>query len=505
MSETIELDQQDELVLKARRLELLRKKVELKRNFGLLFYQPHAKQDSFHRAGDFKRRGYFAGNRSGKSQGGCAEDCSWLLGYRPFYQKDDPARTAGIPQRPVKGLVITTDWDKVDEIWTTQRGDEPGKLWQLLPKGFVKHTSRNHSGAIDTCECENGSLLRFDTYKSFMANPMGSESSNWDFIHVDEPICEPMWKAASRGLMDSDGSAWFTLTNLSEPWITDMFFPGKLRDQEKVEILDGSRKRMFAVRGSIYDNPYIPVDAIKEFEASLTDDEKQCRLFGVPLHLSGLVYKEFDSSIHVLKDVPKGWKDFLTPPDNYTLYYAIDPHPRTPHAVLFCWVSPHGQKFFCGEVFQHCVMRELAVHIKAVTRGYFVARAKCDPLAYIPDPINDSCMADELALNDIYVEKATKDLDRGILHAKQELRVPNNIYVGPHMTRFLWEISRYCWDKDKNKPVDKDDHMMENFYRLLLEDMVYIDPSNPTANTSSEVVVGHDEVYQEDERHVELK
>jgi len=34
---------------------------------------------------------------------------------------------------------------------------------------------------------------------------MGSESSDFDFVHVDEPCPEPMYKAAARGLIDRNG------------------------------------------------------------------------------------------------------------------------------------------------------------------------------------------------------------------------------------------------------------------------------------------------------------
>jgi hypothetical protein len=101
-------------VLLERKKQLLGKQALLQRNFGLCFYVPHEKQDNFHRAGAFKHRLWESGNRGGKSTGGVAEDCAWLVGERAWYQKSDPARTLGIPQHPVKGLVITTDWDKVD-------------------------------------------------------------------------------------------------------------------------------------------------------------------------------------------------------------------------------------------------------------------------------------------------------------------------------------------------------------------------------------------------------
>ena len=97
-------------------------------------------------------------------------------------------------------------------------------------------------------------------------------------------------------------------------------------------------------------------------------------------------------------------------------------------------------------------------------------------MAYINDPITGSTMAQQFLANDIMVSKAPKDLGRGILKVKEELKKDNNIYISPSLRRFIWEINRYCWDKD-NKPVDKDDHMMECFYRLCLENLDYIDPS----------------------------
>src|SRR5882672_2916007 len=94
------------LALKRRKVRLLEQKAKLVKGFGLLNYVPHPKQDRFHRAGAFKRRLVTAGNRFGKSQMGCAEDCAWLYGERLWYPHGSEARTIGLPKRPVKGLVI---------------------------------------------------------------------------------------------------------------------------------------------------------------------------------------------------------------------------------------------------------------------------------------------------------------------------------------------------------------------------------------------------------------
>jgi hypothetical protein len=461
------IDEEELTAAKHKLLALKREKLALVKDYGLAFYRPWKKQDSFHRS-TARWRMLRAGNRTGKSTCGCAEDCAWLLGERPWYPKTDPARYSGIPQRPVKGIVVTTDWDKVDEIWTGQHGAKPGKIWQMLPRGFVKKTRRNHSGAIELIECVNGSTLRFDTVESFKKNPMGSESSDFDFAHPDEPLPEDQWKAISRGLMDRGGSGWFTLTPLSEFWINDMFFPRM--GQEK-------RSTVWSEVATTYENPYLSKDDIAEFEAGLTEEEKQCRINGIPLELSGLVYKQFSYEKHVLKSVPRGWGGFNTPPQNYIIYYAIDPHPQTPHAVLLVAVAPTGQKFIFAELWvAERSIAALSSQIARFVAPYTVGRAEADPLAWIPHPVTERTMADEFMMHGLVLQKASKDKSFGILNMQQELLKDDNIYVSPNLNRFLFEINRYCYDKE-NKPVDKDDHMMENMYRLFLNNPIWFDPA----------------------------
>ena len=488
------------LLLKRRRLALTQKKLALIKENGLAYYKPFLKQDLFHRAGgQFKRRMVRSGNRFGKSTLGCAEDCAWLLNERLWYPETDPARKLGLPQHPVKLLTITTDWDKVDEIFTSQRG-EKGKAWKFLPSNSLKERNpvrRNHSGAIDTIEFRNGSLWRFDTVKSFMANPQGSESSDWDAIHVDEPCPEAMWKAASRGLIDRGGSAWFTLTPLAEFWINDFFFPADTGGL--------ARDNVWAIDGSTYDNPYLSREAIDEFASSLTDEEKSCRLHGIPLHLSGLIYKEFSWDKHVLKDLPEGWEAYNRPPKSWPVYLAIDPHPQTPHAVLYCTVSPLGTRYYFYDQFEHCGIQHLVrgfddrriEGILPALDGRKVVTAKMDPLGFIKDPEDETCMASEACDAGLYVEKATKALAQGILRVQQELkRVDSSghpvIRFSPMCKRLLWEIQRYCWDSrpdHPNKPIDKDDHMMENLYRLELSSPKWVDLNPSSSYPITDIVI----------------
>lgn len=499
--EATETDPEYQLQLKKEYLRLQRQKLQLIKDNGLAYYEPWHKQDLFHAAAGHRFRMLRMGNRGGKSTGGCAEDLAWMLNERPWYKRafdvlvrrgdkvevvrrheggsNHPLVRLGLPQRPTKQLIITTDWDKVNEIWTGQEGTRPGKIWQMIPNGYVKKTKRNHSGAIEMIEGNNGSVLRFDTVESFKKNPQGSESSDWDRIHIDEPCPEDQWKATSRGLMDRGGNADFTLTPLSEFWINDMFFPRQ-----------GATRRatVWAEGASTYENPYLSPENIKEYEATLTPDERECRINGIPLELSGLVYKSFSYDKHVLKSVPKGWNGFNRPPPDYTVYYEIDPHPQTPHAVLFTAVSPTGQKFIFAELWvPERPIGFLAGQIHRVISGYTIGRAECDPLAWNEHPVTERTMADEFWMHGILVQKASKDKSFGVINMQTVLGRPDNIYVSPNLNRFLFEINRYCYDKE-NKPIDKDDHMMECMYRTFLNEPIWINP-NDTENGPVEDVV----------------
>ena len=77
------------------------------------------------------------------------------------------------------------------------------------------------------------------------------------------------------------------------------------------------------------------------------------------------------------------------------------------------------------------------------------------------------------------LEIAVKDRELGILEVKNHLVGPNNepsIFFFDDLKRTIFEIEGYMYDEDTQKPLDKDDHMMENLYRLLLLNTKYVEP-----------------------------
>lgn len=478
---------EDTLILR-QKIEARKKQRDLMKQFGLLFYQPHRKQSMFHEAAEYRFRLARCGNRFGKSDMGVSEDLAFALGERPWYPKEDPRRYVGIPTHPTKGLVIAADDDKIDEIFTGNGSKgHVGKIWKKIPKELVVGTpKRSSSGTIVSLRIKGKygeSVIDFDTRTAFKNNPMGAESSDYDWVHVDEPIEEAHWKAILRGLTDRGGKAWFTCTLIEQPWISDFFFPSFEQQMEEsyVEIdPDTGRKKRWVITGSIYDNPYLNKVDIEDFVETLTEDERSCRISGIPLFLAGLVYKQFKRDIHLLKEIPKGWKAYDDPPENYTIHVSIDPHPRTPHAVLFIAVSPEGTAYIFDELWTTCTTAKLAEQVSALIKNRNVFHRLIDPMAFIRDQRDDSSMIDDLANNGLIgFIRASKDLKRGIPAVQELFNTPNAVYVSPTCRTFLWEISRWAWADQRgiptNKPVDRDDHFMECLYRLVLAGLIHVD------------------------------
>lgn len=451
------------LIKKERQL-LLERERRIRENL-IFFFKPRPSQEQFFRS-TAPTRALFTSNRWGKTTVGTVEAISHSLGFRPFFSEDDPDRKVSV-KIPNKGIVYSTDWDKVDEVMTCNHGATKGKFFTFLPSGSVAKVLKNHRGVIDRIFLTNGSSIRFDTYESYLDNPQSAESADYDWAMYDEPPPKGLWAAIRRGLLDRSGREWFTLTPLLQAWLYDDIF------------LKADGKTIWVSEGRLHDNcrqcnpPFgiIDHDTLLSFEHSLPADERLARVDGKFVHLTGLVYREFSPS-HIVEPCDLG---------RHVIWLSIDPHPRTPHAVLFLAVTEGQQLFLVDEIFEHCLISELCKKIKQKLEGKRMVCAVCDPLAFIEDPVTGSTMADEFARNGIPVRKSSKDRTRGILAVKKVLSTPNGLRVFANCTNTIWEFGHYVYaeyrrsaDRNlKEKPKDKDDHFMECLYRLLVLNPTY--------------------------------
>lgn len=505
-------------------VKALKREVQLRTAYGLHFYRPHWKQHLFHKT-SMTGRYLRTGNRFGKSECGIAETLAFCLGGRPWYKyafdildgdkvvkeqhsggEEHELIRAGIPPHPVKGLLLVVDWDMAKRIFTN-RTDDPktcGKLFKLLPHESIGKVHLSRGGHIDQIEIKRPtvwgggtSTLSIDTIESWKHNKLGGESADWDFVHIDEPCPEQMFKSYARGLMDRNGKYWFTCTPLDEMWINDLFTP-----PGRAGAVDAPEGKAFGTKyiitGSIYDNPFRTPAGVEEFESTLTREEKACRLFGMPLAMAGAVYKEFIYDLHVLCDVPKGWKSWTEPPAHYTTRVAWDVHLRLPQALLFAATAPNGCAFIYDEMFfdsliqtnidelkKRLTRKKKDHHGREVSYRINVCDQLIDPFACINDPRDGSCILNDIMEHDLFFQKASKDRTLGISRVRERLleRMPSvggsalpTICFAPHLTETLFEFSHYVYDMSKNEPKDEHDHMMENLYRLVVNGLDYVPP-----------------------------
>jgi hypothetical protein len=121
----------------------------------------------------------------------------------------------------------------------------------------------------------------------------------------------------------------------------------------------------------------------------------------------------------------------------------------------------------------------------------------------IEDQLSKTTVITELARRGCPFIAASKDRARGIIRVREELAFERKggelakkpkLYFFKDLKRTRWEITHYQWDdwkrtSDRNAkqvPRDKDDHMMENLYRLLLCDPRWYDRSEAEADSGDD-------------------
>lgn len=460
--------EQAELEVRKEILRLHQAKEEMYRQRKLWFWVPSAKQMDFFVHSDVPRRAGFCGNRFGKSELGVVEDVCWLIGFRPFFPEGHPLRYLGIPKHGVKGLVVAEDWDKVKEIFTNDDSAERrGKFLDFLPEDLIIKKHRNEKGIIDqfTVRSEvhgtiRESIIYFDTVKSFKQAPASFESSDWDFIHIDEPVMKELWNAVSRGLVDRGGHAWWLFTPLKEVWMYN----------DTIENAAREPKLYWWFEATMDDNPTLSEQNKNLYLNQLSDEERDARRKGIPLAFGRLVFPDYDEDVHLIQQHP-GWPSISKPPlQDHMVVYAIDTHPQTPHAVLFISINKNLEIDIYDEIYQKCRIRELASLVKSRLEGCRVHYGLCEPAAWIDDQGSGQSYADMFYEEGLDLIPGSKRKEDAVMLTQQLLKQRQRIVrIHARCKQLRKELINHIFDKD-NRPEDKNDHLIECFRRLVIHD-----------------------------------
>lgn len=363
-------------------------------------------------------------------------------------------------KQPRKVRLVGQDWEK--HIKTVVE-PELHKWWPQRRKV----TTRKNNFGVDALWVDEETKSSLELMSN---NQEESLHEGWygDLILYDEPPRREIRVANARGLIDRQGRELFCMTLLKEAWV----------DREVIKALnpDGTPDTsVFNVHGDISVNIGFGItkEGLEQFAKTLTEEEKDARLKGIPSYMSGLVYPTFNRQKHLIKrfKVPTDWPvDIL-----------IDIHPREKQAVLFTATDPKGYKYAVDEIWEHGDGTQIADEIvRYISRNaYRVGVIAIDPFSK-GDSNNENTVYDKV--QDVLIRfghplrTAPKDKTAGILEVKNYLMGPNNmpsLFFFDDLKRTVYEIEGYMYDKETQKPQDKDDHMMENLYRSMLCGSVY--------------------------------
>jgi phage terminase large subunit-like protein len=332
---------------------------------------------------------------------------------------------------------------------------------------------------------------------TYEQEPKEFESSTLGFIWFDEPPTEPIFKASVARLRRG-GLMFITETPLmGSAWIYDQIYTQvKKGIREVIEAGVEDNCKIHGVRGILEHD-----DIVKMLE-NYDPDETLARAFGKFQHLTGLVFKMFNQKIHILEP-------FQLDPREWCVYERFDSHPRTEDAVGWYAVDRQGNKIIIDELWTNPTDdEELAIKIKSKASQYRVVDRAIEPAAFNEDQHDNKhqSLAKKLNKYGLKYRPASKERMAAIRRTKNALAFrevggrlikPPELFVFSNCVRHIHEFLHWQWSEwsgktaDRRglseKPQDKDDHMMENLGRFLIDEPKFIEYVVQNENESNVV------------------
>ena len=307
----------------------------------------------------------------------------------------------------------------------------------------------------------------------------------WDghLFWFDEPPSYDVFIACMRGAVSYGGCAMVTATILKNYWLKEQIYDKwKAGEADYYAVNLEMRDNLIHTRqwyGKEVKTGGLSEINIQRFERMLdgNDAEKEVRIKGGFLYLSGLVLDKLNPEKHFL---PEGNEPNL---DNCTFYEAIDPHPKTPFAVTFLAVTPEGIKYVYDELDIKDTIANICQAIIAKRKGT-PRFTLIDPMAFILDPDTKKCWADKFKECGVKVTKSFRSEDaksQGVIRINEALS-EEKLFFLDKCQHHKKQAQGWVWDSPRGRaaekreaahPIKKDDHFMENLYRLMVHDTRY--------------------------------
>ena len=451
-----------DLILQAQAaLELQRRVREEK----LRFYQPCGEKHlAFHKS--IKPvRAIFGGNRSGKTICGLIE----LLFHACF--KAHPY--TGI-ENPKAGhyRIFTTKYSIAEELIIPL-------LQEWIPRKWYKGGSwkEAYDGIYHILHGADGSMIDILTYDQ---DTSAAESVTIHGCWMDEEAPERMYSSTVSRLISVRGFVILTVTPLYKmSWALRIW-----REAGTSETID-------VFKFSIHDNKYLPTDYVKQMIEQWPEAEREARENGDFLEFKGLVYKELDDRIHILKD----WKE----PNYYCgVVFALDPHPRKPSVGVWAMLTQANTLVCFDEIEIAGTAKEIvrAIKAKEASHRYPTQMRLIDPAANkqvsgIGNSLTTLGELENAGMGFTLAENSSAGYD--VVHEylsydiKKEIGAFNHprLYftsgcgkTWQYMKELLWDEFRFSDQKDPKEKV-------RDYHKDFPDCVRYICAARPDASTNS--------------------
>lgn len=425
------------------------------RHFNLQRYncgqKVHKKQMEFHKCLK-KNRWVFGGNRSGKTECGAVEAVWLARGIHPFRKN----------KNSVNGWVVSPSFQ-------VQRDVAQSKILHYLDPDWIEDVvmqsgSKDYieNGVIDYILIKNV----FSGYSKigFKSCDQGREKfqgTSLDFVWFDEEPPYEIYSECKMRVLDRLGDIFGTMTPLKgQTWVYDEIYLNSNQDPE-----------VWSQEMQWDDNPFLDKQEIEKLKSSMSSEELESRCYGKFLSHGGLVYPEFDPSVHLIDpfEIPKEWQDKI----------SIDPGLNNPLSAHWYAVDFDNNVYVVAEHYE--AKRDIVYHsekIKAISKklGWHTG-LNGNYEALIDSAANQTTLAYNKSVTELFFEngiavnpKVNKDLFSGINKVKSYLKDANGnskLFIFKTCENLIREIKGYSWGSG-DTPTKKDDHALDELRYYIM-------------------------------------
>jgi hypothetical protein len=263
---------------------------------------PFSYQETFHRSPK-RNKWMIAGNRTGKTRCGAAEQLMIALNMHPWYYCycPDPepvdfgcakcGRRNKLPLGKIwNHYAVATSHKKSVEI-------QRSLVRWLLPPSYIEDWLMERAEKPSTLylkDPDTNQRIGIINFMSYDQSAMEFESSSLVSVHCDEEPTEEIYDALQIRLLDTRGTFICTMTPYIEEgvggvsWSYDRIFHNEDNDPE-LYVSDPIPMKS---------NPTLSVEEIDRLMRNTRDpEERECRFFGKYMNRSGRVFKTFTEQI----------------------------------------------------------------------------------------------------------------------------------------------------------------------------------------------------------------